>query len=198
MNKQDFISGLRTALSGFPKAEIDERVNFYSEIIDDKIEEGMSECDAVYEIGDVNKIASQIIAEMPFSAIVKERVKPSKRLGAWEITLLALGSPIWLSLIISVFAVILSVYVSLWSVVASLWSVFASFAAVGICMLVFGFVLAASQSVPVGLAIIGASILCIGLSILTFFGCKYATDGIVRITRWVAVTVKKCFVKREV
>ena len=41
MRKQDFIKELRLNLSFLPKEEIDDRISFYSELIDDKIEEGV-------------------------------------------------------------------------------------------------------------------------------------------------------------
>ena len=47
MNKQEFLDALRRALSGVPLEEIEERVGFYGEMIDDRIEEGLSEVAAV-------------------------------------------------------------------------------------------------------------------------------------------------------
>ena len=43
MNKQEFLAGLRKGLSGLPQEDIEERLLFYSEMIDDRIEEGMEE-----------------------------------------------------------------------------------------------------------------------------------------------------------
>ena len=40
MCKQDFLNALEAKLSGLPKKDIEERLNFYEEIIDDRIEEG--------------------------------------------------------------------------------------------------------------------------------------------------------------
>ena len=39
MNKQEFLMRLREGLSGLPQNEIEERLTFYSEMIDDRIEE---------------------------------------------------------------------------------------------------------------------------------------------------------------
>ena len=43
MNKQDFLAQLRKELSGWPKEDAEERLTFYSEMLDDRIEEGLSE-----------------------------------------------------------------------------------------------------------------------------------------------------------
>ena len=129
MSKQEFLMQLRKGLSGLPQEDIEERLTFYSEMIDDRMEEGFSEGEAVAAVGSAQEIAAQVVAEIPFAKIAKERIKSKRRLSASEIVLLALGSPIWLSLGIAVFAVILSIYVLLWAVMISLWSVFVSLAA---------------------------------------------------------------------
>ena len=50
MNKQQFTDRLKRKLSDLPASEINDRVAFYSEMIDDKIEEGFSEEDAVADV----------------------------------------------------------------------------------------------------------------------------------------------------
>ena len=57
MNKQEFLSLLKQKLSKLPKQEIKERITFYSEMIDDRVEEGLSEEEAVLEIGNIDEIA---------------------------------------------------------------------------------------------------------------------------------------------
>ena len=69
MNKQEFLGALRSRLSGLPSQEVDERLNFYSEMIDDRIEEGISEEDAIAQIGTVDGVATQIVADIPLSKI---------------------------------------------------------------------------------------------------------------------------------
>ena len=85
--------------------------------MDDRMEDGIPEETAVCEIGTVDELVSQIIADIPLGKLVKEKITPKKKLKAWEIVLLVLGSPIWLSLLIAALAVILSLYVVLWSVI---------------------------------------------------------------------------------
>ncbi|MBR4012700.1 MAG: DUF1700 domain-containing protein, partial [Clostridia bacterium] len=111
MNKKEFLERLREALRGLPQSDVDERVSFYSEMIDDRIEEGFTEEEAVSGIGDVNDISAQIISETPLGKIVKEKARSGRSLRAWEIVLLVLGSPIWLSLLIAAAAVVLSAYI---------------------------------------------------------------------------------------
>ena len=74
MNKQEFINELKCGLSGLSDADLNERLNFYSEMIDDRIEEGFSEEEAVAQIGSVNDIISQIASEMSLTKLVKEKI----------------------------------------------------------------------------------------------------------------------------
>jgi len=197
MRKQEFLAQLRKGLSGLPQDDIEERLTFYSEMIDDRMEEGLSEEEAVSKVGCVDEIVTQVVADIPLAKIAKERIKTRRRLGAGEIVLLTLGSPIWLSLGIAAFAVILSLYISLWAVIISLWSVFVSF---GVCS--FGSVLAcvvfaAGGNGAPGLAMLAAGIMSAGLSIFTFYGCKAATKGTLILTKKSAIWIKNCFRWKE-
>ena len=138
-----------------------------------------------------------MVAEIPFSKIVKERIKPKRRLTAWEIVLLSLGSPIWLSLGIAAFAVILSLYISLWAVVISLWAVFAALAGCALGGIVAAIVFVCSGNLFTGIAMLGAGMLLAGLSIFMFFGCKAATKGTVLLAKKMALGIKNCFIRKE-
>ena len=67
MDKQRFLSELRNSLSGIPHDELEERLVFYSEMIDDRMEEGMTEEEAVAGIGPVGEVVNQILSEVPLS-----------------------------------------------------------------------------------------------------------------------------------
>ena len=197
MNKQEFLEQLRKGLSGLPKDDISERLTFYGEMIDDRMEDGVPEETAVREIGTVDELVSQSIADIPLGKLVKETITPKKKLKAWEIVLLALGSPIWLSLLIAVLAVILSVYVVLWSAIVALWAVFTAVAACGLAGIAAGVYFAVGGNVLTGIAVIGAGIACAGLSVFLFFGCMAATKGILKLTKKLSVFIKNGFVKKE-
>lgn len=197
MNKQEFLSGLRKGLFGLPQDDIEERLTFYSEMLDDRMEEGLSEEEAVSAIGSVEEIVGQTVADIPLARVVKERIKPKRRLRAWEIVLLALGSPIWLSLGIAAATVIFALYVSLWSVIVSLWAVFGSLAVCAVGSVPMCVILAAGGSVASGMVTLSAGIVCAGFSILMFFGCRETTKGIFILTKKFAIRIKNCFIKKE-
>ena len=197
MNKQEFLLQLRKGLSGLPDADIEERINFYGEMIDDRIEDGLSEEDAVLAVGSVEEIVKTTMEEIPLTKLVKEKISKKKSFKAWEIVLLAIGSPLWLSLLIAVFAVILAVYVSLWSVIISLWSVFAATIGCAVGCVISSIGYSISGNWILGIALLSAGITCTGLSIFMFFGCKASTNGIVRGTKIMALRIKNALIKKE-
>lgn len=195
MSKQDFLTALRRGLSDLPQEDVEERLAFYSEMIDDRMEEGLSEEDAVSAVGAVDEIASQIVADSSPARSAKE--KPQRRLTAWGIVLLILGSPIWLPLGVAAVAVVLSLYAVLWSVIVSLWTVFAALVGCALGGVAGGVGFACGGQTLSGAATVGAGLVCAGLSIFLFFGCKAATDGVLTLTKAFAVRLKSGFVKKE-
>ena len=196
MSKQEFLAQLRKGLSGLPQDDIEERLTFYSEMIDDRMEEGLSEEEAVSAIGSADEIIAQVVAETPFVKIAKERIKFKRRLSVGEILLLALGSPIWLSLVIAAFAVIFSLYIFLWAVIITLWAIFVSFAGCSVGGVAAGIVISYSGNVLSGIAMLGAGIVCAGLSIFMFYGCRATTKGALMFTKKMVLRIKNCFIKK--
>ena len=190
MNKQEFLTELRKGLSGLPQNDIEERLAFYGEMLDDRIEEGA----AVAEIGDADEIVRQTVADIPFAKLAKERIKPKRRLKAWEIILLALGSPVWLSILIAAAAVIFSLYASVWAVIVSLWSVFVSLAVCAVGCVPLCVLLVAGGSGASGIVTLSAGIICAGLSIFMFFGCRETARGILILTKKITIWIKNRFI----
>ena len=195
MSKFEFLEKLKKGLTGLPESEIEERLNFYSEMIDDRIEEGLTEEEAVAQVGSIDEIISQVLSETPLSNLVKEKVKPKRALLGWEIALLIIGAPLWLSLLLAVFSIIFAIYITIWSVIVSLWAVGVSLAASSLGVIFTGGVLAVTGNPAVGLALVGASFTLAGLSIFWFLGCKLATQGCVILTKKILQGIKYLFIK---
>jgi len=191
MNKQEFLKRLRKVL---PEGDREERLSFYSEMIDDRMEEGRSEEAAVAEIGSIDRVISQILQETAFGS--QEPAPSGKRLSGWQLLLLILGSPLWIPLLAAVFAVAVSVYATLWSLVVSAWAVFTSLAASALGLSVAGAAVIFSHPTS-GAGLIGAGLLCAGLGILTFLGCRAATTGSVFLTKKIGVWIKGFFTRKE-
>ncbi len=196
MTKQEFLAELKKGLYGLPQADIDERLSFYSEMIEDRMEEGLSEEDAVAGIGTVDSVISQIVAEIPLSKIVKERMRP-RQIDRGLILLLVLGFPVWLPLLIAGFAVVVSLYVSLWAGIISLWAVAVALAACAVAGVIVFIILLFVGKAITALATLGAGIACAGLAILLAIGCVYVTKGGVLLGKKVMQRLKRAFMKKE-
>lgn len=197
MNKQAFLDALRSKLSGLPKEDVEERLSFYSEMIDDRTEEGCTEEEAVLAVGSVEEIAAQIISEHSFAKVAKEKRTFKRKFKAWEIALLAFGLPIGGVLLIAALAVVFSLYVSVWAILVSLWASFGAVAGGALGGVAGGAFVAVCGSLPSGLVLLAAGLVCAGLSIFLFLGCRAATKGLFWLTKQAVRAVKHCFKKKE-
>lgn len=194
MNKKEFLALLKKKLSGLPQEDMDERLAFYAESIDDRLEEGLTEAEAVAQMGSVDDISAQIMSDIPITRLVKERVRPKRRLSALEITLLVLGSPIWLALLISLFAVILSLYAVIWAVFISMWAIAAALIACAVCCPVAGILLLFRGEAAQGLVLISAGLVCAGLAVLLFPACRACGKGAWLLAKKLTLGLKKLFI----
>ena len=197
MNKQEFLTELRNALTGLPRSEIEERVTFYGEMIDDRMEEGMSEEEAVAGTGTVEEVRTQIVADIPLQKLVMEKVRPKRALRAWEAVLIVLGFPVWFLLLIAAGAVILSFYLVVWALLVSLWAAELSLWVCAPGALAAAVIYAAQGDILPALMALGTALLIAGLSIFMFFGCAAASRGVLKVTKKAGVGVKSMFIRRE-
>ena len=198
MNKEDFLDELAKRLSGLPQEDIDERIAFYREMIYARMEEGLSEEEAIASIGSVDEVVRKIMAEYPLTALVKDKVRPKRKLETWEIILLVLGFPLWFPLLIGAFAIVLSIYITIWAVIISLFA--ANFSCLAGCL---GGLVGIFQYLRVGnfagaLFSVGAALVCAGVAILMFIACIYIAKTVIILTRKVVLAIKNSFVGKEV
>ena len=146
----------------------------------------------------MDAIVSQITRDIPASKLVKQKLKPQRRLKTWEIVLLALGSPIWLSLLLALAAVAISLFVAVWAVIVAVWAVFLVTGASAVGCLVGGLVqICLAQWLP-GCTLIGTSLVSAGLAIGQFFVSKYLTKCVTWMANQGISWVKSAFAKKEV
>lgn len=198
MNKQEFFAELRKGLSGLPEDEIEERLAFYEEMAADLMEDGLSESEAVEKMGNTVDIVKQTIEDVPVVSLIKEKTRPKRPLRVWEIILLVLGSPIWLSVLLCVAVVILSLYVVLYAIVAALWCVEIALWVCALGGIASGVIFAVKGNPVSGAAVAGAGVACSGIAIFMFFACKAITKGIFLLTKKMLFAVKNRLAGKEV
>ena len=194
MTKQEFLTSLRAKLQGLPKEDIDERVSFYEEMINDRIDEGEDEETAVAELGSVDDVVRTIAADIPLAKIVKHRMTPKKRIPGWVIALIIVSFPFWLPLVITSLSLVFSGFVLIWTMVIVAYSVEAAF--VGAAISSGAAFMVSLVEGEINLVALGSCILSIGAAILMIFGCIYATIGTAKLTKRIVTGIKMIFIKK--
>ena len=197
MNKKQFLEAIRNRIKGLPEHDIDKSLDYYSEMIDDRVEDGMTEEEAVAALGTVDEIVTQILNDIPLPKLVKEKVSPKRSLSAWEILLLVLGFPLWFPLLISFASIILSAYIVLWSVVISLYAVNFAVLVSGLACIAAGVLFFITAKPVPAIAIMGMGFLCLGLGILLLFLFNLITIGVVKLSKLIILEIKHLFVGRR-
>ena len=192
MKKYEFLIELKEKLSALPSEDVKKILDYYSEAIDDRMEEGISEEEAVKAIGSVDKIADEILKDISLPKLVKAKVKPRRALRIWEIIIIILGLPLWLPLIISFAVVIFSVYIVFWSVVVVMFAAVLSVALGAVAgvagLIVFGITGNLAQAILFA----GLGLICAGLTVFVYYAAKWVAKGVIFLGRSIVLGIKRC------
>ena len=199
MNKNEFISSLATRLSFLPQNEINKSLEFYSEMIDDRIEDGMSEEEAVAALGSIDELAENAMLDTSLPVLVKAKMKSNSKkrtLRGWQIVLIVIGFPFWLPILIAIVAMLFAVYATVWSVIISMFAVVIGLIAGGLLGIGSSIV-----SMPLGflhgLFSLGAFIACVGIGMLLFFPVKSLSKILIKLTVSFGRAIKRLFINKE-
>ena len=125
MKKLEFINELGAQLHSMPAEEVRPLLDYYMEIVADRMEDGMTEEEAVASLGPIPELAEKILAEqpqpepepIPTPVPLPEPVSQEKRRWtASSIVLAIVLSPLWLTLL----CVLISIEIAVWATLASL------------------------------------------------------------------------------
>ena len=189
MNKQEFLNELRTQLQTAAAGSAESIVEYYDEMICDRVEDGMSEEDAVAALGSIDDIVKNTLLDKSVTELVRKKVveshkeAKSKGLGTLWVILLVVFSPIWVPVAIVLGVALLIMYITLWVVVIALLialfavgvSAIATF--IGAFSFIWGAIPFATAIAAVGLALV--------LGALTYFAWK-PMRGIIVLTSKIA------------
>ena len=194
MKKEEFLTCVADGLVGLPQEDIDRWLDYYREMLDDRIEDGIPEESAVAMMGTPAEVANRIIAETPLPRLIKARVEPVRHKPAWVIILLVLGAPLWLTLLITALAVVFAVYVTLWSVMLSLFA--AGIGLLGGCLggVAGFFVLLFTGSPAQAWLLLGGALVCGGAGVLLCLSLGSLTRGILKGGKAILTGIKSLFV----
>lgn len=195
MNKNTFFETLKVKLAGIPEKELQQAIDYYDEIISDKVEDGISEQDAIESLGSIDEIVKSILSDIPIKKLVKEKFGLKRKLKTWEIVLLSLTSIIWVPLLIVFMAIILTLYICLWSGVICVGAIsIGALAESLICAL--GVLDIISGNLGSGIVLIGFSMFFAGVAILTAIATFKFGKLMVIVCKKIILWIKSLFIKR--
>lgn len=194
MTKQMFLERLGAELRRMPQEERCRTLSYYDELVDDRMEDGQSEEEAVASLGEPEQVAREILGEEEASVPTKTGRK------VWLIVLLILGFPLWGSLLLVGICLLLVMYLLLFVPTLVLGALALGFlaaavlGAVGTPFLIFDLGMFAG-GLPAGVFQLGLSVALLGLSVLSAVGLYFTVKGTVKVSkslwRWLGRSFKK-------
>ena len=199
MSRDAFIGELRHRMAGLPQQTVERTVEYYSELIADSVEDGMSEEEAVARLESLEEIVANVVKDTPLSQIVQTRVqeKKAKGVSGWVIALLILGAPVWLPLLIAALVVLFALFIALWAVVIALWAVVVAVILAALAAMVGGVIELVRMHLAQGLVLLGGGLMCLGLCALAFLLMKLITVGTMKLCKWIWTGIKSLFVGKR-
>lgn len=197
MNKQAFLDEVKTRLEGLDESEINEAISFYAEAIDDRTDDGMSEEEAIADIGSPEFIANEILLDKPITKLIKARTdKKRQSLEAWEIVLIILSSPLWATVLVVVLSVLFSIYITLWALVISLVATIVALILGGLGIAIMALTGLFTSSGLNTMGVMGLGILCCGIGLALVIPVKWACIGLFRLMKAFIRWIKKLFIRK--
>lgn len=197
MNKETFLLALYDALRGLPVEDKERSIIYYREMIDERVEDGMSEEEAVAALGSVEDIAAEIAAEAGEERRAREQPRTRRTLRAWEIALLVLGSPLWLPLVFAALVVLLAAYIVLWAMVLVCYAVMVSFVAAALAGIAACVPTLLHNGVAPFFLLLGGALVCGGLAVPALFASNAAARGVARLSKRFTLWMRSLFVRKE-
>ncbi len=173
MNKSDFLVTLRSELERQSISNIDNMIEYYDEMICDRIEDGMTEEEAVGSMDSIEEIVKEAVLDKSVPALVREKVQKSREKAKSKghewiwITLAVLGFPVWFPILLTVIILLFVFFMVFWILVATVFIVLLAIGFSAIACLVAAFtVFFGLIPFPTFLLAIGAALALGGICVL--------------------------------
>ena len=121
MTRDEFLNRLGELLACLPADQVKETQEFYAEAIADRMEDGMTEAEAVAAMGTPGEVAEATLDELPAVPRAIARTKRKSTALLWALAIV--GSPVWIPLLLAFVAVAAAVYICIWVLALCVWIV---------------------------------------------------------------------------
>ncbi len=190
MTKNEFTRVLKSKINHLPKSERRKILQYYYEMISERMEDGMTEAEAIDALGNLDELLSEY-------APVPKEPKKGVRLRAWHIIMLIVGSPLWICLVAALLCVMLAFYIVIWALVVCFYAVFAALAASGFACLMASFWAMFAGGAPYFFMLFGAGAFLSGLAVMWLIVCNLFAKAMAKVTGKTARGVFRFFFKRR-
>ena len=186
LTKEKFILKLSLRLKDLDTSDIEKACEFYSKMIDDRVDDGMSKEEAIEALGPMDYIEASIRDNIrnnaSFTHICNNDtlddilpIKEKRELNGSVLILLILSFPIWFSLIVLALALALAIFIGIWAVVCSSYIANAALGVGGLATLLSGFGFLFTGNFSPAVLAISEALLLIGAGLVLFVALKYIT-----------------------
>lgn len=190
MTKNEFTRTLKSKINHLPKSERRKILQYYYEMISERMEDGMTEAEAIDALGDIDELLSA------YTPVPKEPVR-GVRLRAWHIIMLIVGAPLWISLVAALLCIMLAFYIVIWALVVAFYVVFMALAVCGFACVMASVFALLSGSAPYFFVLMGAGAFLSGLAILWLIVCNLFAKAMAKVTAKTSRGIFRFFFKRK-
>lgn len=201
MNKLEFLNILRQELERQSISNIDNMIEYYDEMICDRIEDGMTEEEAVESMDSIQDIVREAVLDKSVPTLVKERVKKSREKAKeggheWVWILLAiLGFPVWFPLVLTAIILAFTFFLVFWILVGTVFIVILSLGIAAVASVlasltvIWGFI-----PVPTFLIMLGGGLALAAITILLWKPICIFAKAAGRFFKDIVISIKRKFI----
>lgn len=184
MNRQEYIENLKHQLKNETYETVCQIINYYEEMIDDLLEDGFSEQDAILKLENVEDVVRNIKGIPTYEV---KKMSQSLKIGLG--IFLFISFPLWGSLLAAFCMILLSLYIIIWCIPLLTASITLSGIVVFIVG-VFGAFPLFTSSVALGLTQFGVSAIAGGIGILGLMLTYLSYQKIIYVSKKITCQVK--------
>ncbi|MGL6174078.1 MAG: DUF1700 domain-containing protein [Cellulosilyticaceae bacterium] len=179
MNRESFISALRSKLTKLSQDELESAIGYYEEYFDEAGIE--NEKKVLEELGTPSQVAKQIMADYAIRESVSEPLSPSSGIKTiWIVILAILASPIALPLAFAGLALVFSAFITIAALVFAGGVVVFTFFTTGVAL--FGMMFRILFIHPMTAVLcLGVSVVMIGIGLLAVVLVHWMIKGLMPI-----------------
>lgn len=197
MTRELFLEQLQIALTDAKIEHVDSLVEYYNEMICDRIEDGMEEQDAIAALGSIDEIIKEMILEKPIGTLVKDTVtkshhtaKESGKNTLWMVFII-LGSPLWIPLLLTLLIILGVIYMIPWIMIMTFFIILASFGISALAGIISFVNCLISMDIGTALVSLGVALILGSLSVFLVKPVLWLTKQTLQLGASVIRSIKK-------